>query len=191
MEQKHPPLEGHHDTGNNEKAGVEIWQNDGASLPLKLSNSLLLFTRCGLLPVALAYQGCCGGRDQGEGCPLCLRTCVFLCVCRRMQSSDSLHKDANIDDVFSIRRSPRRSIYSSFCVCVRTCACVRAKTLGRWLCVGAHLTQAGENGGGISCRGNWTLLTLSFAAHLRVPLQQMHLSRRPHAYKYPSYYCRL
>lgn len=67
--------------GEKKNGEVEFWQNLGVSSPSKQSNSPLLFSKCGLLPLSTACQGCCGGRKEGEGFPLCMCVSVCLCIC--------------------------------------------------------------------------------------------------------------
>lgn len=88
-----------------------------------------------------------GTREKGVLC-VCVRVCFCVCAeeckaatrCIKMQTQ-MMYFPLGIHRV-------RVFIHLSACVrarlCVCTCARVHAKTLGRWHCVGAYLTQAGK-----------------------------------------------
>lgn len=108
---------------------LKLQASPGVSSPSKQSNSPLLFSKCGLLPLSTACQGCCGGRKEGEGFPLCVTECVCLPgienqedICRiwlYLCTSSSLH---------------------ILHLCVYMCICVCVFEVGGGVCV----TEAGK-----------------------------------------------
>ena len=168
--------------GREKKNGeVEFWQNLGASSLSKQSNSPLLFSKCGLLPLSTACQGFCGGRKEGEGFPLCVCMCVsvcmrvHVCVCiweclsarRGERRGDLLHMDVSLH-VFFIMHSASLGCFVHPCACARVsvcagtgvCACSKLGEVAVWQ---SAFDRSRQNGSQISRRGNWALLTLSFA----------------------------
>lgn len=165
--------------GEKKNGEVEFWQNLGVSSPSKQSNSPLLFSKCGLLPLSTACQGCCGGRKEGEGFPLCMCVCVcvfvrirvHVCVYMRVfvcQERGKKGRSAAYGCIFACLFHYASRI--SGCLCIRACAgigvcaCTRVQwKLGEVAAWQSAFDRGRQNGSQISRRGNWALLTLSFA----------------------------
>lgn len=123
---RHPPKAAHCHGKEKKRREVEFWLNFAMSSPSKQSNSTPMFSKCGLLPLFTACQGCCGGRKDGEGFPLCVS------ARRRESRRDLLHMDVSWH-VFFIMHSASQGVRAFVFVCV--CLCVFVFVVGGGGCV--------------------------------------------------------
>lgn len=102
----------------------------------------LFFTKCGILPLSTACQGCIGGREQKFLC-----ACVYTCMCRHIHTF--LHTSVYRCTFASLFHyaSCISGTFEFWCLCVHSHLCVKQGQATGWH---GTIDRGSENGSSVA-----------------------------------------